>query len=408
MEKKARGVKMEQKGVEKLFEDFLKSDSIFTDKKSLQMQYTPQNIPHREEQINQIAQILAPCLRLEKPSNLFLYGKTGTGKTLSITHTTNKIKELAIKNKIPINILYLNCKIKKIADTEYRLIAQISRDLGHEIPPTGLPTDEVYKTLYNILETNSQMLILILDEIDELIKKTGDEILYNLTMKNSQVSIIGISNDISFTNNLDPRVKSSLSEEEMVFPPYNALQLMDIIKVRVKSAFKEDTIQEGVIEKCSAYAAREHGDARRALELMRVAGELAQRENSTKVSLEHLDKAEEKIEREKILDIIMYQPKQSQAVLYTILTIHKNNRACPISTGEVYDLYQKICSKINLRVLTQRRVSDIIQELDMLGIITAKVIYKGRYGRCREIYISLQDTLLPRIDEILHKDLDLK
>src|SRR3989344_6113261 len=168
------------------FEGYLKKDPLFVNKRVLQTNYTPDNILHREEQINQIAEVLAPCLRLEKPSNLFIYGKTGTGKTLSITHTTNKIKELAIKNKIPINILYLDCKIKKIADTEYRLIAQISRDLGHEIPPTGLPTDEVYKTLYNILETNSQMLILILDEIDELIKKTGDEILYNLTRINSE------------------------------------------------------------------------------------------------------------------------------------------------------------------------------------------------------------------------------
>jgi cell division control protein 6 len=97
-------------------------------------------------------------------------------------------------------------------------------------------------------------------------------------------------------DHLDPRVKSSLGEEELVFPPYNALQLQDILKERAESAFKEGTLQEGVIAKCAAYAAREHGDARRALDLLRVAGELAERESSKKITLEHIDAANQKIE----------------------------------------------------------------------------------------------------------------
>jgi len=411
--KTKKGVMMKENKVSKLFERFLAQDTIFKDKRALQVQYTPENIPHRDEQIEQIAKIMAPCLRMEKPSNLFLYGKTGTGKTLAVTHTTNNIAKIAKKREIPLAVLYLNCKLKKIADTEYRIIAQITRELGREIPPTGLPTDEVYRVFFNLLEERKQLLILVLDEIDQLVKKIGDEILYNLTrinteLKNSQVSIIGISNDLSFTNNLDPRVKSSLSEEEIVFPPYNALQLQDILKERIGLAFIEGVLEEGVVEKCAAYAAREHGDARRALELMRVAGEIAQREEEKKIRIFHIDKAEEKIEKEKMLDIILYQPKQFQAALYSIITLHQNKRSDKlISTGEIYELYKNICGKINLRMLTQRRVSDIIQELDMLGIINAQVISKGRYGRTREISLSLQDNLIPKVIEILKKDLDI-
>ncbi len=395
--------------VNEIFEDFLKTNTIFKDKKILQSNYTPENIPHREDQINQIAKILAPALKLQKPSNLFVYGKTGTGKTLSVKHVLKKIKALSEEKSIPIQQLYINCKLKKIADTEYRLIAQLIRDLGKTVPTTGLPTDEIYKIFFNIIDERNQLFILVLDEIDQLVKKIGDEILYNLTrinseLTNSQISIIGISNDYKFTEYLDPRIKSSLSEEEMVFPPYNALQLQDILLSRSRCAFQDNVIEDGVIEKCAAYTAREHGDARRALELLRVAGELAERSGSEKLKIAHLDDADEKIEKDHMVDIVLNQPKQFQAVLYSILFCSKESQ---VFTGDIYNFYKNICSKSALRPLTQRRTSDIISELDMLGIINAKIISKGRYGRMRQISIALNPTTKSKIVEILEKDLNV-
>lgn len=398
-----------RKDITKLFENFLKTNSIFNNKQVLQSNHTPENIPHREEEIGQIAKILAPSLKLNKPSNIFIYGKTGTGKTLSVQHTTNKIKQMSEQLQIPVKIVYINCKLKKIADTEYRLIAQIIREFGREIPPTGLPTDEVYKIFFNILNSKRQVVLLVLDEIDQLVKKTGDEVLYNLTRinsetKESQISIIGISNDLVFTDTLDPRIKSSLSEEEIIFKPYNALQIQDILHNRAKLAFKEDAIEPGVIEKCAAYAAREHGDARRALELLRVAGEIADRECSSKLAIKNLDEAEEKMEKDRVVDTIVGQPKQFQAVLYSIVLLStKNNKM--IETGELYNLYRKICTETGLRSLTQRRVSDVVSELDMLGIINARTISKGRYGRTREISLAINSEIELKIKSLIEKEL---
>ncbi|MBT3405830.1 ORC1-type DNA replication protein [Candidatus Woesearchaeota archaeon] len=402
---------MVKKGITGLFEDYLTKEPLFLDKEVLQANYTPDNIPHRDDQITQIAKILAPALRLNKPSNLFVYGKTGTGKTLSVRHTTNHILEVSKKNKIPVKVFYINCKLKRVADTEYRLIAQLAREFGKAVPPTGLPTDEVYKIFYNAIDHNKQVVLLILDEIDQLVKKAGDEILYNLTrinseLKNAQISVVGISNDLVFTDNLDPRVKSSLSEEELVFPPYNALQIQDILNQRAKVAFRDGILRSGVIEKCAAYAAKEHGDARRALELLRIAGELAERSNELHVEIEHLDLAEEKIERDRMVDIVSTQPKQFQAVLYSIYAISETRKG-NISTGEVYDVYKSICNRTALRPLTQRRLSDILAELDMLGIINAKVISKGRYGRTKEISLATQPSIEPKIRSILKNDLGL-
>ncbi len=394
------------------FENFLKKEPLFVDKKSLQANYTPETIPHRDDLIKQIASILAPILRMDKPSNLFIYGKTGTGKTLSIKHTINKLNEVCEEKNIPVKFIYLNCKLKRVADTEYRIIAQLAREFGKEIPATGLPTDEVYRLFIEVIDTEKKMLILILDEIDQLVYKAGDEILYNLTRLGSELhkidmSIIGISNDLVFADNLDPRVKSSLSEEEIVFPPYNAIQLQDILRQRAKLAFKKDIIEEGVIEKCAAYAAREHGDARRALELLRVAGELAERKGKNKVTVKFVDMAEEKIERDRILDIIKTQPKQFQAVLYSVLSLDLTRKKETLFTGDVYDIYKDVCSKTGLNALTQRRVSDIIAELDMLGIINAKVISKGRYGRTKEISLGVPSSTIPKISTLLKEVLEL-
>ncbi|MBW2974622.1 ORC1-type DNA replication protein [Candidatus Woesearchaeota archaeon] len=400
---------MEKEALSNFFEDFLGKESLFLDKKALQSSYTPEAISHRDSEIKQVANILAPCLKLEKPSNLFIYGKTGSGKTLTIKHIADNLLDKSKQKGIPLKTVYLNCKLKKMADTEYRLIAQLTREFGHEIAPTGLPTDEVYKSFFNVIDSKKQLILLILDEIDQLVKKTGDEILYNLVrinedLKNAQVSLIGISNDLIFVDNIDPRVRSSLSEEELVFPPYNAIQIQDILKQRAAEAFKKDSISEGVIEKCAAYAAREHGDARRALELLRVAAEIAERNSSKKVDISHIDHAEEKIEKDSVLDAITHQPKQSQATLYSILSLSQKRKE-NIFTGDIYEIYKQVSSRVGLRPLTQRRISDVIAELDMLGIINAKVISKGRHGRTREISLLIPEALIGKTKKILEEGL---
>ncbi|HLC62217.1 MAG TPA: ORC1-type DNA replication protein [Candidatus Nanoarchaeia archaeon] len=398
-----------ERGLDTFFEVFLKKDSVFFDKKVLQSNYIPETILHREEQTKQVANIIAPALRGDKPSNLFIYGKTGTGKTLTIKHTTQKLLEIAERENIPLKIIYINCKLKRSTDTEYRLIAQLARELGKSIPPTGLPTEEVYKAFFKALNKQKQNYILVLDEIDQLVNKTGDNALYNLTRLNeedtqSQISIIGISNDIMFVENLDPRVRSSLSEEEIVFPPYNAIQIQAILKQRSELAFNKEALEQGVVEKCAAYAARDHGDARRALELLRVAGEVADRKNSKKIMISHIDEAEEKIDRDRIIDIVTTQPKQYQLVLYAILALNPSNNK-NMFTGEVYEVYKTLCSKTNISILTQRRVSDIISEFDMLGIVNAKVISKGRYGRTRDISVEIPESTLAKLKAILEDNI---
>jgi len=396
--------------IDKIFESFDKNN-IFKDKSILQTNYKPKNILYRNSQIKQIASILAPVLRGEKTSNLFLYGKTGTGKTLSMQYVRDELLKRVKKDaEVKLRIEYLNCKLKKVSDTEYRILAELIKKLGGTVPATGLPTQAVYSKFIEIIDSKKQLVVLILDEIDQTVKKISSDFLYNLTRLNSELSkaqicIIGISNNLTFLDELDPRVRSSLSEEDVVFPPYNALQLQDILNKRCEGAFKEKVMTEGLVAKCAAFAAREHGDARRALDLLRIAGELAERDNSNKVLLKHLDEANEKIERDKILDVISTEPKQFQLVLYAIIQLSEKQKEGPIFTGDIYNLYQDLCIKNKLEVLTQRRVSDIIQEFDMLGIINVRVISKGRGGRMREIKLAITKNIIEKAKEIIKDSL---
>lgn len=397
--------------LDKLFNTFT-IEGFFKNKTVLQSNYTPETIPHRDNQIESVASILAPSLRGERVSNLFVYGKTGTGKTLSVQHVGMKIQEkLKEMGQDHLKFVYVNCKLRKVADTEYRIIAELIHELGSSVPATGLPTDQVYSRFIDLIDSKKQNIIIVLDEIDQAVKKISDSFIYSLTrlnseLKNAQISIVGISNSLTFMDDLDPRVRSSLGEEELVFAPYNALQLQDILKERAEQAFKEGVLEEGTIAKCAAFAAREHGDARRALDLLRVAGELAEREGSKKIGLQHIDQANQKIERDKMLDIIESEPKQFQLVLQSIIDIDgKENEG--IFTGDVYNRYQELCEQTGNEALTQRRISDILAEFDMLGIINARVISKGRQGRTREIKLMLSSGIRDKAKEILIKSLDL-
>ena len=392
----------------------LESKSMFNNRDVLRSTYIPEYLPHRDREVDTLINILIVALRGDTPSNILIYGKTGTGKTAVTTHVGNEIERVGTERGMPCHVLYTNCGI---IDTQYRLLASLARNFGKKIPMTGWPTDQVYSEFKSALDSKERVVIIILDEIDKLTKK-GDDVLYNLsrinsTLKRAKVSLVGISNDLKFTEFLDPRVRSSLGEEEIVFPPYNAEQLSDILHQRAEVAFSKGTLNENVISLCSALAAREHGDARKALDLLRISAELAERAGLDCVEEFHVRRAQSAIESDRVAEVVRTLPTQSKMVLYSIMTLNRapelirrtgkgsnasmggnggnggnGGRRNIMSTGEVYQTYRSMCNMIDLDVLTQRRITELITELDMLGIVNAIVINRGRYGMTKEISLD--------------------
>ncbi len=379
----------EKKPAHGIFDDFLKNTEIFQNKEVLRPNYTPDNLPHRDKQIQSLVSILVPAVRGDTPSNILIYGKTGTGKTAVVKFVGQELEETSEFHGMACYVLYVNCEI---VDTQYRLLATLAKLVGKEVPMTGWPTDQVFEEFKKTVDKEKRVVIIIMDEIDKLVRK-GDDVLYNLSrintdLKNARISLIGISNDLKFTEFLDPRVKSSLGEEEIIFPPYDANQIHDILEQRAGMAFKSNMLDETVIRLCAAFAAQEHGDARRALDLLRVSGEIAERTKSPVVEEKHVRVAQEKIENDRVVEVVRTLPTQSKLVLLSVLLLSKirNNN---VSTGEAYTIYKQMCNDIGSDILTQRRITDLISELDMLGIINAMVVSKGRYGRTKEISLSV-------------------
>jgi len=378
-----------------IFGRLLKNNGLFINREAMRPTYMPEVLPHRETEIKDIASVLVPALRQETPSNVFIYGKTGTGKTAVTKHIGKELLRKGKETNKKVNFIYINCEV---VDTQYRLLQNIANhfisEWSERIPFTGWPTDEVFAKLKQMIEKDGGVTVIILDEIDKL---KGDEALYNLTrvnsdLKKSKVSIVGISNDLKFTDFLDPRVKSSLGEENIIFPPYDAGELQDILNQRIKIALRYDCIDDEVVPLCSALAAQEHGDARRALDLLRMSAEIAERTDSHRITKKHVRMAKNKIEIDRVIEVVRTLPTQSKMILLSILLQDEHNEKMStksvITTGEVYSIYKDLCKKTRTDVLTQRRIADLISELDMLGIITARVISKGRYGRTREIKMS--------------------
>ncbi len=407
-----------------VFKELLETQQIFNDREYLRPSYIPDNLPHRDEQINQLARIWVAPLRGETPSNVFIYGKTGTGKTATVKYLMEELEYVAGDLSKNIEVSYLNCEV---VDTKYRVLATLSNkiredlleemdiepsEFPEEVPMTGWPTDEVYDTLVDLLDYREQVVIVILDEIDRLVTKGTSDVLYLLSRLNSDLSeakvgVVGISNNLDFVSDLDPRITSSLGEEEVVFPPYDAGQLEDILEERSKKGFSDEVLENGVVNLCAAHAARKHGDARKALDLLRNAGEIAEEEKAEEVSTSHVTKASKKIERDRMEEAIESLPDQSKLVLLSVLIL-KERKARKVSTGDIYEIYSSLCQQHGWDVLTRRRVSSLISEMDMMGIIGARVVSNGRYGRTKEVELKI-DPLQVRSaiqDEIYVQDLD--
>ncbi len=381
--------------IDSIFERARHGRVLFKDRRALSPEYIPDHLPFRDQQITAVAEVLAPALHKSKPSNLLLYGKTGTGKTAVSRYVLSKLKT----EDPTLNIFtpYVNTRI---AQTEYLTLREIGSSLDVSIPETGLSIGEVMKRIFLAIQSRSLSVILAIDEIDYLINGYGDDILYQFTRAGERVtpgflSLVGISNDLKFKEALDARVLSSLGEEELVFPPYTVEELRAILAERAVVAFKRGVVPASTVNLCAALAGSEHGDARRAVDLLRIAGEVAEREGSQRVDDACIRKASEKVEYDRIEEALRSLPLQNKIILVTVSRFQNGT-----NTGEVYLNYTTLARKLGVEVLTQRRVSGILAELDVLGLLEAAVVSKGRRGRTKRIRLVIPlDTLSKVISE---------
>ena len=379
--------------LDNIFEKAATGKTLMKNRRTLTIDYVPEKLPFRDEETKIVAQALSVVLKGARPSNLLLFGKPGTGKTAVvrkvIEHLDKKAKELELEVIVP----FINTKS---ANTAYKVLYEIAEYMGInkeekklQVHFTGLSMGEATDRILDFIGKKKLNFFIVFYEIDSIVDKNGDDILYNFTRANERIpkggfiSLIGISNSLTFKDKLDPRVRSSLSEEEMVFNPYKVEQLQKILIDRSRLAFNDDAVSNAAINLCAAMAGKENGDARKAIDLLRVSAEIAEREKADKVEEKHIRLAHEKIEKDTSYEILKNSTTHTKIIIMAIMKSKIGN------TGEVYEIYSSLCRHTEQEPLTQRRITQIISELDQLGLVMSNIMSQGRYGRSQRIKITV-------------------
>jgi cell division control protein 6 len=343
------------------------SENIFKNERFLYPEFLPERLPHRDDELSEIARALKPLLSKSKPRNLFIFGPPGVGKTASCKFVLRELKENS--NAYPI---YLNCWEY---DTRHAILTQLSYKLGSFAPRRGTATDEVYEKFVEGLKRSGRDLVIILDEIDKLLIKDGPKAIYDLVRQATGrfVSLILISNDKYALRRLDDRTKSSLNHEELFFDSYKKEQLKDILSVRVENAFRKGKVDKGVIESVSQFTAENGGDVRLGLECLLRAGQSAK----GTLSLEDVRGVLNAVKKVRLKESLRGISKEHKNLILTIATLTGKG---DITSGVLFEKHSEMGNDI-----AERTFRKYISELEELNFIKTRMSGEGFRGKTRII-----------------------
>ena len=354
---------------------------IFAREELLRVGYVPDRdrIIGRDDEIRAVGKALGPAVRGGPPRNLLLYGKTGTGKSLVSKHMAREARDRAQRNDVNLIYQYIDCSND---DTETRAARELAlgvRDTlapDFDIPRKGIGAAEYFRHLWDMLDEHEvRSLIVILDEVDKL--GGDDDILMTLSRAeetgktNSYVGIIAISNKIQYRETIGERVDSSLQDREFVFHPYDANQLRHILENR-RDAFYEDVLSEDVIPKVAALAAREHGDARKAIDILRYAGAIAEESGTSEVLGEHIDSAMERAEADRFAELVSGSTPHVKHILVALASLTMNREEEEFAKQDIYSAYKTVCKNEGSAPISWDRVSRLLKEQSFLGITESR------------------------------------
>ncbi len=374
---------------------------IYNDRDVLYALHPPGGLVHRTEQKNELIMELSPILMNSAVSGIFVYGTPGTGKTSLVLELIDELEKEAKKNSINLTKAYVNCSENR---TETTILIELLSQLNasKEYPRLGWTRSKAISEFTKLLNEETRNIIVVLDEVDYVLRESGDDILYRLSRINdsvkSRVNTIIISNDVRVADYIKPKTQSAFGRVKVIFAPYSAEELEDILKDRVKYAFKPNVVGEAVIKKISEIEAQKGGDARRALELLDSCAKIAISKGRSKVTLDLVDEADTNLEQNSVMNAITSLTKHQKILLLAML---KNQKKVMIG-GDVYNEYVQMCENYNVKPLTERMIRSFIVHLTELGLIDSEIGWLGTINKkIRKITFNLDKALKKKAEKLL-------
>lgn len=340
-----------------------KEVSLFKDERFLYPDFVPEKLPFRDEEIGELVFCLKPATQGKKPTNVFVFGKPGTGKTVSLKFVLNELTEFSDRTKC----LYINCFE---LSSKQAILSKITNFLGYAVAERGISYEELFSKFVSVLKSKKIIPIVVFDEAEQLLRNEEvKSLLYDLSRLPEQQKVnfglVFISNNNLFLASIDDRVRSSLQCSTIPFEPYSPSEIKEILLDRAKYAFVDFALDSDVIPLCAAHAAKQGGDARIAVDLLLKAGRLAERANSKKVLVSHV-RASFMQEKPVKIEITSNFSEQENAIVDFL----KKNFAKEIDSRMIYDALSKKYAERTLRLS--------LSTLEEKGVILTSKVAKGK------------------------------
>ncbi len=371
--------------IEEMLLEFDEQDGLIRDRSLLDPNHIVEEdrIVGRDKQLQEVTKMLRVAIGNNRPPNLFLYGPSGTGKSLITKAVCNNISRICESREIRFGAIDVNCQgLDTLGVAVYELVrcAAEEADVSIDVPKHGVATKEKWDELFRIVNENFDAVVFVLDELDMLVGRRDKQdpafsrLLYQLSragadeVHTAHISVVAISNDTKIMESVGSRALSSFTPEDVHFDDYDANQLQAILRRR-QDAFHEGALEDDVIPLASAFAAQTHGDARKAIDLMRVAGELAEREGAPRVQEGHVRKAQDKVEKNRVLEVIRGISSQKKLCLYATAAVAAESADGTARSTTGYRVYQFLTESIGADQYYQETYVNKMKELTTYSLV---------------------------------------
>ena len=372
---------MNKQDIQKMISKLEQENTLFSNKASLDPLSYPARIKGRKKQAEELVRYMLGYRHGYVVPYVSIYGRSGSGKSSVVRFVCDNIDEIFCS--------FVNLRqAKTVFGAANLILGELGVESLKSAQGINLAVDVIGKEVEAVIRrTGKKLYALVLDELDVIFyDKRGkpSDFIYKLLVleeklrqKGILVCIIGISNNVLSEYELDDRVKSRIGSSEIFFEPYSKDDVLEILDDRAEQAFAKK-IGDGILEHCANLSSLEHGDARRAIDLLRVGAELASSKGEA-LAVSHIDMASGLLQRDRIEQTLSTASYHLKLVLGTLAENTYLSGHDWHSTSTIYKQYCKIIPK-KYKPLTYRRVSEMLNDIENTGLAVSQTSSHGRRG----------------------------